>query len=340
VPVARRGFILLWSAVMGLAACFQAQSDQPVPQPPVTSRGSSGGSRGRGGTGSGTAGGASAGGASSSGSGPGGSSSGGASSGSGGSSGSGSTGTSGGSSGGSTGAQACGGGSLAFATRFLDLGTNQAITGLTVTAYGIDGLAVPGAVGTTDQSGQATICNPAGQEVYFGLEGQGYPPSYTEDFVQTGPLTQTSSVLLISTSDLPAVQVLLQEPLVATDSIVVAVVDVEDASSPCKAQIPGWTFSLLAADGGALPPGPDGGSPFATVYMNATGIPDPALRATSTQGAALLYNVDPANGAVELVGVNGNADAGACPPLVAPVRVTGRSVVSSGSITFDAIELP
>ncbi|HUB09850.1 MAG TPA: hypothetical protein VMB50_22800, partial [Myxococcales bacterium] len=248
--------------LIGLPACFQAQSDAPVPSDSAGNHGVTGGTRGRG---------AGAGGAASGGGTSGGGSSGGGSS-AGVSGGAAGTGASGGAAGGgSTGGSACAAnGDLEFSSQLVDVGSNSPIPGLTVTTFDINGLAVPGAEGISDDGGYVNVCTPANEEIHLGIEGQNYPPTVTEDFIQTQDISKTSQpVLLISSAELSILGTVLSSsvPLQAGKVVIAAAVSSEHESSPCSPQVAGWKLSLSLLDGGSLPSAADGGLPYTTVYL-------------------------------------------------------------------------
>jgi hypothetical protein len=96
----------------------------------------------------------------------------------------------------------------------------------------------------------------------------------------------------------------------------------------------GWAVSLTDVDGGALP---DGG--YIEVYLGSSGLPDPALTATSSEGAALFYDVDVS--ITNYFGVSASKpDAGGCGIVPGGSSYTGRLYVAGTAVSAYVFQVP
>ena len=157
----------------------------------------------------------------------------------------------------------------------------------------------------------------------------GYPTTYYAEMLNAnaGFFTQLGSV---SSDELNAVGAFVPGGVIANRAIVVA----QMAAVNCIKDRGGWSFSIALADGGLFP---DGG--YQLLYLGSNDLPDPTVTATSKNGGAVFYNVDPSLSDFVVISAE-NPDAGACEPLNASIGMTGRVYVAGGSAAIDPFLLP
>jgi hypothetical protein len=294
-----------------------------------------------GGTGAGSGpGGGSSGGASPSGGTSGGVASGGSSSGGGGSS-SGTTGTIGG---GSTGGpQGCDPGTYPVSTTvnsFGAAGSGTPIADATVTELGRNGtpLSIAEASAVSDATGTVNFCVPLNIPVTLQIVATNYPQTYIEEIDATndaGPSTLLQKGLqLILSSELSALSTILDTgagpPVDLTKGIVFAAVISVSQQLPCGDES-GWTLGVDFLDGGTLADG--GPLPYQIAYLGPDDLPSISATLTSSNGYAVIYNIDPTiTNVAQLTATN--VDGGSCPTQNAPEMVTGRVAIETSSVTF------
>jgi hypothetical protein len=112
-------------------------------------------------------------------------------------------------------------------------------------------------------------------------------------------------------------------------------VPVRSLSGNCG--VAGWSITASLPNGGTLSDG--GALPYQIAYLAASGLPSTSATSTSTEGAAVIYDIDPTlTGQVAVSATNPGA--GSCAPDNAALGLTGQVEVGGGAISIAPIVLP
>jgi hypothetical protein len=207
------------------------------------------------------------------------------------------------------------------------------VSGAAVIGTDINGVPIPGASTTSAADGSFQLCPPAGVVFTTQITAAGYPTTYFESLSLGTMAEPLGSLPLISTEVLGALGGFLPGGFDSSDAAML--VPVRSLSGNCS--VAGWSISAGFPDGGTLPDG--GGLPYQIAYLAASGLPSGTATSTSTEGAAILYNIDPTlTGQVAVVATNGSA--GSCAPDNAALGLTGQVEVGGGAISIAPIVLP
>ncbi len=197
----------------------------------------------------------------------------------------------------------------------------------------VDNLENPGMTGVTGQAGIVEVCVPAGTIVAPQIQVNGYLHTIFNDIVMAKSQC-FPAIQLFSSSVWSGLSAGIQgfDPSLAT--VVVSV----GRAGAVTCGLSGWTIWAAQADGGPVA--------ASVTYTSGLAIA-PAATSTDTEGLAVIFNIDPAVGVVQ---VFGSQDGGPSSPAFpacghAPfvneynglVHVAGNGVVSSFSfLTADA----
>ncbi len=225
-------------------------------------------------------------------------------------------------------------------------GNGSPVPNAVVTELGRNGVAVQTthSSSTTDAAGTFQVCVPLDTPITFQIQASGFPTTYIEEIDVTsdaGPSTLLEKGLqLIAAQEITALGSLLQSsgaPLDPSKGLILGAVLSISQTPPCN-DAAGWSVGVAFLDGGTLS---DGGSlPYNVAYLGKSDLPSVNATLTSSNGYAIVYNVDPAITEVaQLTAVNVDGG-GPCPSENASEMVTGRVTVGVSTITFAPYFVP
>jgi hypothetical protein len=227
----------------------------------------------------------------------------------------------------------CSPGSTLFASQVVDILSCSELGGASVTAIDTNGVPVQGAgaSATTESDGAFAMCLPGESPFSIQITQSQYPTTYYAEMLDVS-LEYVAQMATLSINELSA----FASFLIGSGSFEpnTALVVVKLTGSNCASAFAGWSFALSVPDGGAIP---DGG--YQLVYLGSDGLPSAAQTTTSSNGAGLFYNIDPAISDFVIVNLT-NPDAGTCIPINTTVGFTGRVYLSGNSVALDPIIMP
>jgi hypothetical protein len=219
---------------------------------------------------------------------------------------------------------------VSVASQLVDPLTCTPISGATIAAIGADGVPISGAAAVTGSDGTFAMCVPSGTPFSISITAAASPLTYSAEAIAGGGFDgEFAQLSLVDNAEVGAFASLLPTALTPGDALILAKVT---GVSGCD-DIAGWSFAVTLPDGGALP---DGG--YQLVYFGNNYLPDPAATATSSFGAALIYNIDEATSPFLAVTAT-NPDGGDCVPINDEIGYTGRLFVTGGAATTDVFIL-
>ncbi len=200
------------------------------------------------------------------------------------------------------------------------------IAGAAVIATDSNGLPYAGAATTSGTDGSFTLCPPTGATFTTQINAAGYPVTYFESAVLSKS-ESLGSLPLISTEVIGALGSFLQG-FVSTDAALL--IPVRSLSGGCS--VAGWSVEASLPDGGAIPG-------TQTAYLESSGLPSTTLTSTTTEGAAVIYDIDPSLTGQVVVSAS-NPNEGSCAPDGAALGLTGMVEVGGAAISIAPIVLP
>ena len=220
----------------------------------------------------------------------------------------------------------CASGSLSGVV--LDLLSCDRLANVTVQALDARAVPVSGSVVTGD-GGTFVLCGPDGGAFTPYLKAPGYETTYLEELQGSAPSVY-GEIGLFSTMFLTDFATIVPGNLDLSLGTIVAFIGTSGACPDSS----GWAVSLTDPDGGAIP---DGG--FELVYFAASDLPKAGLTATTSQGAAIFYNIDLSTTNYFAVGLS-KPDAGNCTPRGTTAFPTGRIYATQEAISLYILQVP
>lgn len=212
----------------------------------------------------------------------------------------------------------------------VDLFECMGIAAASVIAFDANGVWGDGIGATTQSDGTFAVCLSGARAFSLEISAANYPTTFYAELSSVSAIG-ISQIGLLSVDVLDALAAFLPGGL----NSVRALIWVSFLGSACQGDYAGWSLSLTLPDGGALPDG-GGGS---IIYFAPNNIPSANATATSSNGLAMIYDVDPTISDFLVLRAN-KSDAGSCSPINASRGFTGRVAVAAGAVTFAPILLP
>jgi hypothetical protein len=220
-------------------------------------------------------------------------------------------------------------GQLCLSGTLSDAESMSPVSGATVTALDLEGVPILGATSTSGSDGAFQLCPPMGVTFTTEITAAGYPVTYFESIALQAS-EALGSLPVISSSVINELGIFLPGGLNLAEGTIL--VPVRSMSGTCS--LSGWSVAV----GGAA--GPDGGPGYQLVYLGTSGIPSTTLTSTTSEGAAVIYDLPPPVASIEVSVTATNPAAGSCTPDNAALGFTGQVQVASGALSIAPIVLP
>ncbi len=216
-----------------------------------------------------------------------------------------------------------------FSSQTVDLLSCTVVGGAAIAAIDANGVPFPSVAATSESNGNFALCLPTGSPFSIEIQAPSYATTYYAEMLDpsSGGFAQMA---MLSKGEIQAFQGLFPGGEQTDTALIVAKL----TGDVCYPNLGGWTFDLALPDGGAIA---DGG--YQLIYLGASGLPDATATSTSSKGAALFYNLDPALSGFLMLTAQ-TADAGSCQIINSGLGFTGRIFVAGNSITVEPFLLP
>ena len=228
--------------------------------------------------------------------------------------------------------QSCPSGEDPFASQTVDLVLCTDVGNANIAFVAPDGVPYSGVGAVSDPTtGAFAVCLPEDHPFTAAVTAAQYPTTYYAEFDGVGP-NQASQIPLIGLDELNALASLIPGGPTLNEGLLIVKVT---STALCHAATSGWSFSLDLPDGGEFP---DGG--YQIVYMGSTFVPDATATSTSTEGAAVIYNIDDSISNFVVPIAQPPASDADCLSLNSYVGLTGRIYVAANSVSLFSVVLP